>query len=262
MLSIDDSYAWWQLIPKWHGTHGGAKELPQSDELIQQRERLLQALIPILCRVEGQLRRGPLWILVDGPQGAGKTNVLGPTLQQYFQAHSSWAPEAVCTNLSLVSRSNRHTLSPVDYNDLWQWYRLDYLKILVKDIIIAQQSNQSSVTTTHWYNRERGGIVDETPREVHVSRLMVLEGIGALSDDVVRIFEESGIPYVGLIIDAPREARYSSLLATRTYRSVGEQYQLMNTVEESYWKHFPALRKNASYYISVVGDDVHVMAMV
>lgn len=258
MFPTDAADSGWKRVTGWCSLRVGLKEIPQSDEPLYGQERLWRALDPILHRVEEQLRRGPVWILADGPQGAGKTKTLGPTLKERIRALHGWTPEAVCTNLSLASRSRRRALSPIDYSNLWRWYRFDYLTTLVKDIIAAQRINQSSVTITHWYNRDREGIVDETPRVVPVFPLMILEGIGALSDDVVRIFGETGVPYVGLIVDAPQEDRYKALLATRTYRSKAEQLVLMDTVEGSYWEHFPAIRKNASYSIFVAGDDVCV----
>lgn len=263
MFYTDGITAWWQQRPPgWHGLYGGVKEIPQSDEFSRRKEHLFQALDPIMHRVEEQLRRGPVWILVDGPQGAGKTKTLGPTLQNHIRALHGWTPEAVCTNLALRSRSERHALSATEYQDVWRWYRFEYLKDVVENMIVAQWGQESSFTLTHWYNRERGGIEDETPRVMPVSPLMILEGIGALSDDIITIFQKSGMPYIGLVIDAPREVRYAALLATRTYRSTEDQYQLMNTVEASYWQHFPAIRKNASYSIFVAGDDVRVIPIV
>ncbi len=199
-----------------------------------------------------------VFLLIDGPQGMGKTRYLEPVFQEMMEQAVGFTPESICTNYTMISRDERNALPKDAYEDLWNWYRFPKLVSLISDSIDARRTGKSSITLTDWYNRAKGGIIDREPLKIGVKPIMIVEGIGALSGDVVGLLTREQIPFISVMFNAPEELRFSGLLRARQYRKPEEQQKLMKLVDASYFVHYPELLHNAQYYAFLTETDFSV----
>ena len=227
--------------------------------LSNRQEQLRQGIKPIVHDLKTLVTSHDfVFLLIDGPQGIGKTRYLEPVFQEMMEQTVGFTPETICTNYTMISREERSALSKDTYEDLWNWYRFPKLVNFMSDAIDAHRAGKSSITLTDWYNRAKGGIIDHEPLKIGLKPIMIVEGIGALSKDVLDLLKREQVPFISVMFNAPQELRFSWILKARSYRKPEEQVMLMKTVDDSYFAHYPGLLKNAKYYAFLTKTDFFV----